>query len=339
MSASPAPRQSSLNPVALDELGMPAGRTFTFTDPERYQAAIRASNVELFPIGKGAFRAELTQIDLHRLWMQRGSENIPTISHGVVTADRAVIEFLTRSGQPSFQRNGVEVAPGRIVVDDRRLAHRRCFTPHHWGSMSLRPADLAAASRVLIGRELKIPSVSRVVRPPSMLMKCLLILHEEAGQLAKTTPDTLRHPEVVRSLEHALIHAMIRCLSDGTHAEPRLAIRQHSLIMARLEDFLAAHNEETIYVAELCAATRVSERTLRNSCREQLGIGPVRYLWLRRMHFARRALLRADPAVTTVSEIAAKHGFWEFGRFAVQYRALFGESPSASLRRPPLDHA
>jgi len=86
-------------------------------------------------------------------------------------------------------------------------------------------------------------------------------------------------------------------------------------------------------LAEICAATGVSERTLRNCCQEHLGMAPIRYLWLRRMHLARRALVKGDPAAATVTGIAMDYGFWELGRFATEYRALFGEPPSATLRR------
>jgi AraC-like DNA-binding protein len=85
-------------------------------------------------------------------------------------------------------------------------------------------------------------------------------------------------------------------------------------------------------MAEVCAAIGASGRTLRQHCQEQLGMTPHQYLWLRRMNFARRALAAADPATATVTGIALDNGFWELGRFAVQYRRLFGESPSVTLR-------
>ena len=118
---------------------MPASSAFGFTDPHRYQAAIRASNIELFSTAKGGFNAELTQIDLDRLWMSRGSESLPTISHGKITARRVVQEFLDGGEQPAIQHNGIEVSPGEIVINDGRLVHRRCLSAveMQWGELVL----------------------------------------------------------------------------------------------------------------------------------------------------------------------------------------------------------
>jgi hypothetical protein len=65
-----------------------------------------------------------------------------------------------------------------------------------------------------------------------------------------------------------------------------------------------------------------------------MGMGPIRFLTLRRMHLVRRALLVADARKATATRIFTDHGFWELGRFSVTYRALFGESPWETLRRP-----
>jgi hypothetical protein len=51
-------------------------------------------------------------------------------------------------------------------------------------------------------------------------------------------------------------------------------------------------------------------------CYEHLGVSPKRYLLLRHMHLARRALRNAAPNMnlTSVSEIATRYGFWQLGR-------------------------
>ena len=64
--------------------------------------------------------------------------------------------------------------------------------------------------------------------------------------------------------------------------------------MARFEEFLEANPDQPLYLAEICAAIGVAERTLRICCEQHLGMGPIRYLFLRRMHLVRQALLR-DP--------------------------------------------
>jgi AraC-like DNA-binding protein len=313
----------------------PSSRTFSFTDPHQYQAVILAAQAEIFPTAKGAFRAELTQINLGKVWLQRGCENLPRVYRGTFHADRAPIGFLTKADQPAFQHCGLEVRPGDIIVNDRRPIHRRTHAPCHWGSMSLPATDLAAMGEAVVGRELTAPSATHLVRPASAQMQRLLALHEAAGQLAANAPDVLARPEVARALEQELIHVMITSLTEGVAVEMSSGARRHSAVIDRLEDVFAANADRAVYLVELCAATGVSERTLRACCQEHLGMGPVHYLWLRRMHLARRALVCADPANTTVTQIATGLGFWELGRFSVEYREMFGEQPSASLRKPP----
>src|SRR5260370_33047193 len=105
-------------------------------------------------------------------------------------------------------------------------------------------------------------------------------------------------------------------------------------MIARFEDFLEARRHEPVYLAEICAAGRVSERTLRTCCHEHLGMSPVRYLWLRRMDLARRALLRADPAAATAPATSAGHGSSALRRFSPAGRVLLAEFSSPPAPPP-----
>ena len=309
-------------------------RVLTFDNPESYAAAVRATDVELLVTSSGDFSAELIQVDFGRLLMQRGADSLPRIARISNHSERAPIVFLADVRQASVQQNGVEVAPGEIIVHSAgATSHQRTEGPCRWAAMSLASEDLAAASASIIGRELTRPSTTQVILPDPRRIAHVMSLHEATMHLAKTAPDTLAHPQLAKALEQELMRAMVTCL-DVPPAERRSGVRKHSRIVARFEDFLAARRCEPAYLAEICAAIGVSERTLRTCCHEHLGMGPIHFLWLRRMHLAHRALLHADPAVATVTQVATEYGFWELGRFSVEYRALFGESPSASLHRP-----
>src|SRR5205814_9629483 len=104
-------------------------------------------------------------------------------------------------------------------------------------------------------------------------------------------------------------------------------------IMRRFHRVVEENQDNALFIPELCRAIGASERTLRVCCQEQLGVSPKRYLLLRRMHLVRRGLRESVSTKTTVTEMATRYGFWQFGRFAGEYNLLFGELPSAMLAR------
>ena len=313
---------------------MPSSAIGLFTDPDVYFGGIRNLPIEGLVLRRGEFCAQSTHIDLHRLCMYRADENLPRIMKVTPSGTRAGIVFATDPGQPAMWINGVEIADGQISRNGLDWEwYLRSSAPCRWGSMSLQPADLAAAGEVIIGRELAPPTFASCLTPPTPALSRLRELHEAAGHLAKTAPDILAKSEVARAIEQALVEVMVFCLAD-THSDGvRNVQRNRARVMVRLEEALTAKSDEPLYMAELSARVGASYWTLRDCCLEYLGMSPKRYLWLRRMHLAQRALRNADPEKTTVTEIASDCGFWEFGRFSVAYRSLFGESPSTALRR------
>ena len=86
---------------------MPSSAVRTFTDPDDYAALIRNTKAEVTVTGRGQFTAKITRIDLHRLWMQRFSDNLPRVGHSAGTGTRVNISFRTPArAKPSLGRCG-----------------------------------------------------------------------------------------------------------------------------------------------------------------------------------------------------------------------------------------
>ncbi|PKH17700.1 hypothetical protein BI292_19075 [Pseudomonas sp. 43NM1] len=121
----------------------------------------------------------------------------------------------------------------------------------------------------------------------------------------------------------------------ATATSPRInwqqAKRQASI--ARVVELLQGADEQPIRLSDLCRQAGVSERTLRSIFKEAFGVGPNRYLHVRRLHLVRAALSIANPTTQTVSQIALRFGFSDSGRMAADYHQLFGEYPSKTLLR------
>ncbi len=99
-------------------------------------------------------------------------------------------------------------------------------------------------------------------------------------------------------------------------------------------DVIEASANPTVSPSNLAEIAQVSERSLRAGFHKYLGLSPTRYMQLRTLHRARQRLSASSPGETTVARVAADLGIWDLGRFAMRYRRLFGEPPSATLQGP-----
>ena len=305
----------------------------TFTDPDEYKAVYTQASVDVTITGRGQFISNVTSIGLHRLWMLQYSDNLPRVKHSTNITGRTIIAFRTQPG-PGLFSNGTEMHSGNIkLLGPGQSDTSRSTGLTSTGVMSLPVEDMASVGEEIAGIELEPPRDGLIVTPPAPAMAKLQRLHAAATYLAENAPEIIGHHEAARGLEQALIEAMVACLTTANDAEDRTAQRRHEAILRRFRRALEETPDQALYIPELCKAIGVSGRTLRVCCQEQLGVSPKRYLLLRRMHLARRALRDSASDTTTVTQIATQYGFWHFGRFAGEYQSLFGEAPSATLHR------
>jgi AraC-like DNA-binding protein len=309
---------------------MPGSRASVFGETEDFQAALSADGVAgLLVTGRGQLRARLTQVRLDGWRLAAVEEEQPRTAFVAVPAGMVLISFPIGGG-PSPVWAGIEIRNGEMITlgPGQRL-HARTLGPCHWGAIQVPDQQLAGYGRVLSGAGFVVPPVARC-RPPRAAGRQLRDLHRAAIRMAEARVGALTDLQAAHGLEQQLLGTLIECLSEGVEEETATD-RRHRDVLARFEDLLVA--EPSLPLVNICAALGVSDRSLRECCKRHLGMGPSRYRYLCAMQRVHRALRSGNSGKANVSGVAAGYGFRGLGRFATRYRSLYGELPSATLRR------
>jgi AraC-like DNA-binding protein len=313
---------------------MPGSSTLAFSEPEDFEAALRAEGCHgLWMTGRGRFRARLSRVALHCLRLATAEEHLSRIAFMAVPADMVMMSFPVGSDTGPVY-GGIGMRPGEIMtLGPGQHVHTRTDGPCRWGAIWLPVKELVQYGSALTGAPFTVPPFTQCWRPPQAAGKDLHRLHAAATRMAEIHPQALVDAEAAHGLEQQLIHAVVECLSEGLGGEGNAAARRHQDMMVGFEHLLQAHPDRNVRMTELCAALGVSNGLLRRVCAEHLGMSPTGYDRLRRMSLVRRTLQHGNEPAAHVSEVARRYGFGQPGRFALEYRVLFGELPSTTLHR------
>ncbi len=307
----------------------------TFTDLEEMSAAMRNAAVEFIPLeSSGEFRAELVQVDLDRLTVHAHHGIPPHLTRSTMSPDIHPFVLVREGGPCTFN--------GHTVYDSELLHWRPAAEHFVHVRRPVSPALISLPSARVHERWPELtgegppdfPGACRVLRPDAASLRRLIELVNTVITIGLERPKTFDDPVERERMAEAIEVALIHAVHEARHTSVSdTGSETYGRIVARADDVLRSRVDEPVYVAELCEALQVPERTLRRAFERTFAISPIRFLKLRRLGLVRRALRTADPAHTKVSEVASRFGFWEMGRFAGEYRRLFGEKPSETLRR------
>ena len=114
----------------------------------------------------------------------------------------------------------------------------------------------------------------------------------------------------------------------------------HTQIVRRAREYALSRIDEPIQIIDICRALGVSRRVLQYSFQDVLAVNPLTYFRLLRLNGARRDLINAHEKQVAVQDVLMKWGFWHPSRFSAEYKKMYQELPSETLRRvAPCAHA
>jgi len=137
----------------------------------------------------------------------------------------------------------------------------------------------------------------------------------------------------IRHLERLLVTVILEGLPHNYSNVLNKPEKNLSLWQVRaVEEFILENADQPLSLGDLAIVGGTSARSLQYAFRRHRGCTPLDFL--RRVRFDRVQSELAHPKqATTVTDTATRWGFLHLGRFAKEYRARFGESPSATVRR------
>jgi len=306
--------------------------TQTFSSFEAFFDAFRFASMRPIILGPSGKNWLLTSVVINNVSIQWGHADAKAAVEGAPRADGVSIFLPTRT-PTAWCWNGCRLDECSVMVD--RSGAEFCLSaaaaPRSWcglyiPNLLLAGADGDVSTEVGSKRGAFQVSRERITRFRSIVGQLEAVVQGSPTLLESAAVQSAASQKLLREVRELLAGPHTVQPKAGRHLLP------HRQIIRMAMDFVEEHELECISVEQLAIAAGVSERRLRDAFLSYFGLPPVQYLNRRLLNYIRKALLTSDPSQVTVSEVATQFGVWHFGRLARDYRVLFGELPSQTLR-------
>ena len=281
----------------------------------------------------GRFQSKLVQATSSDFNCFRESTNRRLVQAGVSpkgVASIAVPLYAPLSG--TFQSRKVEGYALMTLGPDEEF---RFYTPEamHYVGVSLPVEKLIDLVTITVSER-----AARLLKQNVLALPCeaAAVLRARLAPLLdalERDPTSFSHPASDKYFQDGLLSVLLGLLDGLTQSQRDITHITYSDIVRRCENIAQGDTLEPVTVLDLCRELRCSRRTLQNSFQRVANVTPVEYLRTMRLNEVHRLLRSTNADEVLIGDAAARWGFTHLGYFAREYRALFGELPSQTLRK------
>lgn len=283
----------------------------SYEDLEQLQTCFAGWDVELIQLGPRRQAGWASHVALPSRRIVRVHTGRSVVVRGTTSA---IDDCLLLSLQGAAIRwLGQPISGSRFALAGRR-ARVDLFLPYH-------------ATLCVITTEAPVRSSAPRLQLLTATPECM------AALLGCVQSATEGHDQPPRVIDDALVAQLHKALETSAPTAETSMRTQRAAAVARACGFIDSYLGKPIGLAELCAHCGVGVRTLEYGFRQFYDATPTGFIKSQRLTRTRTALARAGAQPMSISSTARRLGFTHMGQYAQDYRSLFGESPTMTLRR------
>jgi AraC-like DNA-binding protein len=255
------------------------------------------------------------------------------VVHTVPQRDWAIL-LMSLKPQSDLAFNGRAARPFDLFLSAGRDGYMTTGKDRHNLAIGIRKSRLVSVCAAIAGI-----MEEDVVLSDGILQRQQVLgqrLHSALiGNTAQPDEEPLAEGQfaMTAALENDLISVLATQLAPSVRRGPAVSVFRVDALRVVRAATAASEELPAPGLTDLCAAAGVSQRWLHKCFVNVLGMSPYRYIRLARLSKARDMLLATDDRPLLVKRVALSLGYRLSGRFAADYRSVFGENPTETLQR------
>lgn len=318
---------------------LPHDFQLTVAGPEVLEEAIRGSRIDACLLEGNPGQSRLERVHLPHSCFDRAFLSSSMLTSGQMAADCHTLIYVTACPRDGHSFNFSKkhgsgymglFAPGGVLdaMTPAGYANATLTIPVDWFHQRIthRFPDIPA-EWLRLGHGFRVSEASR--RRIDMVL-------EAREEMMRSDHEEMSDLSARLGFEQELLEAYLDALHESHHRrqdKASLSVSRRYGALRKIRDHIISNRSTPIRLDDLCAASSMSRRGLEYVFNDCFGIGVNAFVRCQRLHGVRRKILATHPGPGQVKRIALDWGFWHLGRFAAEYRRMFGENPADTLRR------
>jgi len=298
--------------------------TLTYNDVDQLSHAIKRADLEIYQLESGQFEGTLSKmgnkrhtIDVGR-YKKRVLSNATQASGAITFA--AIIENSTSCQFKSKQITNTAIA----CLKEQSETSFDIAKNTTWTLFKTQPKTLES-----LGFDLSTLTETLITHPDNYISKNILNIKNLITEL-----DQLSFEESILLNEDIIFDRMLSYYIDeysSTSDYTTMKTGNCDHLAGKVYDYILSHSSYVPTLEEICLVTGDQARTLQRCFKKRYNLSIWTFQKVHRLHMSRQQFI-LPLKDTNVSKVALEHGFTHFSRFSREYKDLFGELPSNTIK-------